>query len=496
MLLAAAPLFCQTALLIDSSGSVRPYYQNGLFPSLGEEISAVAADSGDLRLFSFDVELRPLKSLKALAVTKFDTYLDRALQAMIDQHLAIVWIVTDNIQDDPHDPVAYNTTAFYGILRGDAVKRVVVLPLTQPPGQSGVVVYGILLADSAEAAYERQLEALLDRLKGGYQTEALQMKPLDEKTVDAPPASTRQSRIYDEGTEIVLALEIRFRSKLKHLRIVDTQIAPVNVEPVFAPESLLQPERRTTGIRPDRIQALDPEGETAEVYTVNVNLGKVRLKKDLGSLFKAAWGGKSVETVTLSVPLHLEVPAGHFRFRDSFLERYNAPAIDAAKLSGKVYAIETLPQLLSGNVTDVKVDIPVSFRVRYPWYPIAVTLGLGLLALAVVAGAGWGVAQAAGSLKGGKRWVATASTEYGQPLPTVMREDGMVMVDGDAAGVIHKGSFVPAEGAELVESDGRISGETPMMVKIGRRTALLKFAEARSPASGTPAEPDEPTYRE
>jgi hypothetical protein len=494
ILLAAAPVFCQTALLIDSSGSVKPYYENHLFASLGEDISAAAANS-NLRLFSFDVQLRPLPSLQALTLTHFDTYLDRALRGTIDQGFQIVWIVTDNIQDDPRDPVAYNTAAFYAILRGSAVKRVTILPLPQAPGQSGIVIYGIVLADSAAAEFDRQLETFLGRLKGRFETEPLLMKPLDENTVDAPPVTARQSRIYDEGSEIVLSLEIRFRSKLQHLRIVDTHIAPVSVEPAFAPGSLLQPDRRATEIRPDRIQTLDPEGETAEIYTVNVNLGKVRLKKDLGSLFKAAWGGKSIENVTLNVPVDLEVPAGHFRFRDNFVDRYNAPTIDTARLTGKVYAIENLPPLLSSDLTDVKVNVPVTFRVRYPWYPIPVTMALGLLGLAVLAALGWGAAHAIEALRGNQRWSVAATTEYGQSLGTVTREDGMVMVEGDAAGVIHKGRFVPAEGAELVESDGRISGETPMMVKIGRRTALLRFAAAGAPASGTPSEPDELTYR-
>jgi hypothetical protein len=493
LVLAVAPGICQTALLMDHSGSVRPYYDNGLFAALGEEVRAVAAETGPVQIYGFDSDLRPVAGLDILMNDRrlgANTFLDRAVEGAIARQSAIAWMITDNVQDTPQDPEVGNTAAFYAILRGEAVNRVVVLPLLQPPGHSGIAIYAMLFSASAGQTFENQVRAVTSRLRGHYQVEALRMKPLDRDTVEVlvqglsggKPAPT-----FDEGKDLSVTVEVRFRSRFEHLKIVDSHIQPVRVTPEFAPESLLTAERREITIRPDRVAALDPRGDTAQVYRVDVNLGRVRLKKDLKSLFRAAWGGKSVETVSLRVPLVIEVPQQNFRFRDSFLDQYHAPSIEAAKTSGKVYALETLPVLLSDAQTNVATAIPVSFRVKYPWWPAVVTLGLMLLALAAVAGVVWAILGLAGSLKAKKKWSVTASSEYGQPLAATIREDHELLVEGDPAGRIQGNTFVPAEGAEFVDCDGRIAPEKPMVLKVGRRTVMLKFREA----SGTAAAPGE-----
>jgi len=493
LVLAAAPGFCQTALLMDHSGSVRPYYDSGLFAALGQEVAAAAGETGAVQIFGFDASARLVPSLDALMKDRklgANTFLDRAVQEAINRHCEIAWMITDNIQDDPHDPEAGNTAAFYAILRGDAVRRVVVLPLLQPAGQSGIAIYAMLLSDSADGAFETQIRTISGRLRGHYQVEALRMKPLNRDTVDVQiqgMSGGQQPPTFDEGKDLTVSVEVRFKSRFEHLKIVDSHIQPVRVTPEFAPESLLQAERREITVKPDRVTALDPRGETAQVYRVDVNLGRVRLKKDLKSLFQAAWGGKSVETVSLKVPLVIEVPQRNFRFRDSFIDQYHAPSIVAAKLSGKVYALETLPVLLSDAQTNVTTEIPVSFKVKYPWYPVIITLGLILLMLAAAAGMVWAILRLAGSLKPTKKWSVTATSEYGQPLAATIREDHALLVEGDLAGQIQGNSFVPTAGAEFIDCDGRIAPGTPMAMKIGRRTAVLKFSEAAA-ATAAPTE--------
>jgi len=498
VLLLAAPVFCQTALLMDHSGSVRPYYENGLFAALGREVVAAAGETGAVQVYGFDANARPVNSLDVLMNDRAlgaNTFLDRAVQEAINRHCAIAWMITDNIQDNPHDPEAGNTAAFYAILRGDAVRRVVVLPLLQPPGNSGIAIYAMLFSDSAESAFENQIRTISARLRSHYQVEALRMKPLDRDTVEVlvqGPSEGKQPPKFEEGKDLSVTLEVRFRSRFEHLKIVDSHIQPVHVTPEFAPESLLRAERREIVIMPDRVTVLDPRSDTAQVYRVDVNMGRVRLKKDLKSLFQAAWGGKSVETVSLRVPLVIEVPQQNFRFRDSFLDRYHAPNIAAAKSSGKVYALETLPMLLSDAQTNVATEIPVSFRVKYPWWPAVVTLALVLLALAAAAGMVWAVLGLAGSLQPKKKWSVTASSEYGQPLAATIREDNELLVEGDPAGRIESNTFVPGEGAEFIDCDGRIVPEKPMVLKVGRRTAMLKFREAARTTSASGEKEPEP----
>lgn len=489
----AAPGFCQTALLMDHSGSVRPYYDNGLFAALGQEVVAAAGESGAVQLYAFDTNVRRVDSLDVLMNDRklgANTFLDRAVEEAINRHCEIAWMITDNIQDDPHDQEAGNTAAFYAILRGNSVKRVVVLPLLQPPGNSGVAIYAMLFSGAAENAFENQIRAISGRLRSHYQVEALRMKPLDRDTVEVLVqglSGGQQPPTFEEGKDLSVTLEVRFRSRFEHLKIVDSHIQPVHVTPEFAPESLLRAERREIVVMPDRVAVLDPRGDTAQVYHVDVNMGRVRLKKDLKSLFQAAWGGKSVETISLRVPLVIEVPQRNFQFRDSFLDQYHAPNIAAAKSSGRVYALGTLPVLLSDAQTNVATEIPVSFRVKYPWWPAVVTLALVILALAAAAGVVWAILGLAGAVKPKKKWTVTASSEYGQPLPATIREDQELLVDGDLAGRIQGNTFVPAQGAEFVDCDGRIAPETPIVLKVGRRTAMLKFREAAS-ANDAPSE--------
>jgi hypothetical protein len=500
--LAVAPVFGQTALLMDHSGSVRPYYDSGLFAALGQEVVAAAGASGAVQIFGFDAGVRQVATLDILMNDRklgANTFLDRAVQEAIDRHCEIAWMITDNIQDNPKDPEAGNTAAFYAILRGDAVKKVVVLPLLQSPGQSGIAIYAMLLSSSSSAAsaFEDQVRAISGQLRSHYQIEALRMKPLDRDTVEVQVQGLtggKQAPTFEEGKDLTVTLEVRFKSRFEHLKIVDSHIQPVKVTPEFAPESLLRAERREVTILPDRVAALDPRGETAQVYHVDINMGRVKLKNDLKSLFQAAWGGKSVETVTLSLPLVIEVPQRNFRFRDSFLDQYHAPSIGAAKLSGKVYALETLPMLLSDAQTNVATEIPVSFRVRYPWYPAIVTLALILLLLAAAAGIVWAILSLAGSLKPKKKWSVTATSEYGQPLAANIREDNELLVEGDPAGHIQGNTLVPGAGAEFINCDGRIVPETPIALKIGRRTVMLKFREATASPAGAGAAASEKPY--
>jgi hypothetical protein len=483
-------------LLVDHSGSVKPYYESGLFASLTDDVKASAGENNPVRLYAFDIEPRPIPSMPSLNGTPYGgyTFLDRAVQAAIDQHFQIAWVITDNIQDNPSDAEAGNTAAFYRILRGDDVKRVVVFPLLQDPGRSGIAVYGILLAEPGEGDFESQVRAFLARARTHLRTEALRMKPLNRDTVEVAIeglSAGEQPKIHDEGEAITVKLEIRFRSKLEHLKIVDSHIEPAHVKPEFAPDSLLQAEKQELDISPDRVVALDPQGETAQVYTVNVNLGKISLRKDLKSLFKAAWGGKSIETISLHIPLTIQVPQTNFHFRDSFVQEYHAPSLEAAKLTGKIYAIETLPELLSDAQTLIRTDLPVSFRVKYPLYPAIVTLLLIGAAGGLLGALIWLAIRLVGGLQPRKKWTVTAASEYGRSLPCLLREDGELFVDEDPGGQVRGATYTPPDGGSIVAGEGKLVSGATVGVKLKRGTIVLKFQEA-SKAQALEQKPFEP----
>src|ERR1017187_969886 len=113
--------------------------------------------------------------------------------------------------------------------------------------------------------------------------------------------------------------------------------------------SLLMPERRAISITPRVVQRLGAGDETEQVYVVDVDLGKIALKKDVASLWKAAFG-KSSEEALLNLQFLIEVPQKNFHLRKQFLQEYHAGTLAEARATGKVYAVDQLPSLMSDLV--------------------------------------------------------------------------------------------------------------------------------------------------
>jgi hypothetical protein len=483
------------AVLVDRSGSVKAYYDSGLFPEVGGKILSSLDSSRPVRIYGFGTEVTPVADLRALGQVPYgaNTHLDRALERAIRDRHVIAWMITDNIQDRPQDPTAGNTAVFYQTLRGDAVQKVVIFPFLQPAGLSGLAVYALLLAPEADAAFESGVRAFLEQTRSRYRTEALRMKPLGRDTVEVVLSDAGGKRpVFDEGKPLRQVVEMRFRSRFEHLRIVDSRIRPVQVTPTFGPGSLLEPEKREVEIRPDRVTALGPQEETGQVFRVDIDLGKVRLKRDLASVMKAAWGGKSGEDVTLKVPLAIEVPQENFRFRDNFLQVYHAPTLEAAKASGKVYGIGQLPILLSDAATSVVTEVPCSFRVNYPWWPSVAAVAALLLALLLLAGAAYGLVK---MLRGGgrkKQWRVEAFSEFNIPLEASVDGEGRILVRGDELGSIRGNKFEPAGDVQVVAGapGGEILDGAVWRLQTGRGVVKLGFREAGAEEPAPPGGDD------
>jgi len=489
------------AVLVDRSGSVKAYYDSGLFTEVGEKILGSLDSSRPVQVYGFGTEVTPVADLRALGQIPYgaNTHLDRALERAIRDRHVIAWMITDNIQDRPQDPSAGNTAVFYRTLRGDAVQKVVIFPFLQPSGLSGLAVYALLLAPEADAAFEGGIRAFLEQTRSRYRTEALRMKPLGRDTVEVvlSDAGGGKRPVFDEGKPLRQVVEMRFRSRFEHLRIVDSQIKPVQVTPTFGPGSLLEPEKREVEIRPDRVPELGPQEETGQVFRVDIDLGKVRLKRDLVSLMKAAWGGKSGEDVTLKVPLAIQVPQENFRFRDNFLQVYHAPTLEAAKASGKVYGIGQLPILLSDAATSVVTEVPCSFRVNYPWWPSVVAVVALLVALVLLAGAAYGLVKMLRRCGRKKQWRVEAFTEFNIPLEASVDREGRLLVRGDELGSIRGNRFEPADGVRVVAGapGGEILEGAVWTLQTGRGVVKLGFreagAEGPAPPGGDEYVPDE-----
>ena len=486
--LSALPALAQNhALLIDRSGSMVPYYGTGLIQNLGGTIQGVMAKHGRVQIFAFSTEVTPTPSIEAIAALPPGsfTYLDHAMDYAIRRNDAIVWIVTDNIQDQPGSAEAGNTEVFYQKLRNDAVKKVSIFPLLQRPGLSGVVIYAVLLSQDASDAFEQEINEFLAEVKGVLRTEGLRMKPLDAGTMDVSFVRgnlqpKRSTMVYREGEAVHEKLTLRFKSKFEHLRIVDAMVGASRANAEFGSASLLRPEKREIAVSPERITSLDPLAETGTEYQVDVDLGKVKLKKDLASLWKAAWG-KSGEEVNLNVQLVVDVPRENFKFKDSFLTTYNAATPELARSSGKICRVESLPMLLGEKSTALVIDVPLPFRVEYPWWPAFMWV---MVFLIVVAG---GIALAVVVVKGGgslfarsNKWNVTAESAHRGRIDASVDNEGAVFLHSDQIGSISKNRFTPAEGVTIEDGAESVKLEDGVTVKVDFRAgaATLTFTKA------------------
>jgi hypothetical protein len=221
---------------------MRAYYQNGLIGGLGKRIHGVMnmQKPAPVKIGAFNNQVELVSDLNSINVGG-PTYLDNAIAYALDNHYEIAWMITDNIMHRSGEEEG-KTTVFYERLKEKIVERVVIFPLKQERGSNnaGIIVYALLLSPAAETAFKQETEEFA-RLTPN--TVLLPMKPLDRDTIEStfvenPSPTATPKPPYTDGSAVVETMQIRFRSKFDHLRIVDAEI----VNPRVSPEFSVQPQ--------------------------------------------------------------------------------------------------------------------------------------------------------------------------------------------------------------------------------------------------------------
>jgi hypothetical protein len=472
---------------------MKPYYLDHVVRQLSDTLlGALRAQGEDVAVYAFSDHAQRVKGLEDVEQLPFgdSTMLDKALDRAVEDGIEIVWMITDNIQDAPGSTDTGDTEQFYKELRSDAVEKVTIFPLRQPPGRPGLVIYALLKKDGDSDLYERELAGFHGRAAGVLRTDALRMKPLDRDTVGISwvraNVNPRTSLItYDTGKAVREVIEVKFKSKFDHIEITDSSVEVAKREATFGKDSLIYPEKQNIDISPRTVERLGPGDETEQVYRIDVDLGKLKLRNDLASLWKAAWV-KSSEDATLQLGFVIQVPQKNFRLRPRFLQQFNAATLQDAKNTGKVYAIDLLPSLMSEAVTAVQVTSPVVFRVRYPSYPTFLWLAMfGLFGLLII---GLFVAvKRATAMALRRSWDIEARTQPGVSLDGSI-ENGNVLVQREIVGRVEHATFVPATGTRIVQppvAQMRLSDGQEVTVEARSRLVVLRFKTKRSPATTT-----------
>jgi hypothetical protein len=486
---------------------MKPYFQTGQILDISRAVANVLQAHGESHVLAFSEDVRPLGDVSELSRVGLGqlTLIDHALADGVQRGYPIVWMVTDNVESQASAPEAADTEVFYHKLRGPEVKKIVIFPLRQSPGTAGLVIYALLLSPAADETFEHEVAEFVGRARETMRTEALRMKPLDRDTVEVSyervnlKPKVRGAVVYQVGQNIHEEVELRFKSRFEHLKIMDAKLVvpPSRVE--FAPGSLLVPEMREIKISPERV-TVDPQNETEQVYKVTIDLGKTGLRRDLDTYWKAAWS--SNEDVDLKLSFLIQVPPENFKFRDNFLRDYHADTPQAARESGKVYRLDKLPMLLSASSTEIAAGSSVPIRVEYPWGPaigFMIAIGLGfVLIIALIIGA----AKAGGGLLGRlTRWEVTALTTHETALACEVNK-GRVFVQGDEVGIISGSTFTAAEGVRLDAGGGQVKLEDDLRLRVVRkgRQFFLVFKRAgkgggagQMPSGPTPPPGGRPT---
>ncbi len=473
------------ALFLDRSGSMKPYYENGLIQAIVQPLDSATTGSGSLAVYAFSTDVSPQRTLAQIETMPFGsfTFLDKVIDACERQRLPLAWIVTDNIEDTG---AAGNTERFYARLRSDSVRRITVFPVLAPRGKPGLVVYALLFDPAADALYNGMLQGFAARGAGVLHTDPLRMKPVDRDTVEVTTQSlaplTRRGgpKVYDTGVPLRESVEVRFRSKFDHIRIVDSTLRVPPSAPRFQPDSLLVPERGAIAITPDRIRSLGPGDETAQVYRLTVDLGSVHLKNSPAAWWQAAWS-KPNEEAELDARFVIDVPQENFRLSPKFLTDYSAATIDVARETGKVYALDHLLSSVNSQHVLIQVDSPLFFKISYPSWPAILFLALfalaaGLLILLVVFGRRLLPVRH-------RAWTVAATGRGGNELDARI-EAAQVIVAGEAIGRIERNRLFALPPARFdKQPDGfALQPGAQVHVRTRRNELDLTFNEAHDAA--------------
>ncbi len=476
------------ALFLDDSGSMRPYYASGQVRDITEPLANSINAGSSLQLYAFSTGVFPARSLQAIEAAPFGqyTFLDKVIDQCLNRHVDIGWIVTDNIEDTGE---AGNTERFYARLRSEAVHRVTVFPVRAPAGHPGLVVYALLFNPSSGPLYASTLQSFMTNGSRVLRTEPLLMKPVDQDTVEvtsrdlAPLTRRGGPKVYDTGVPLQAQAEVRFRSRLDHIEIVDSSLHILDAKPAFGPASLLEPTARQLSITPDRIRDLGPGRETAQVYHLTADLGELQLKHSPAVWWRAAWGHPE-EEAELPLTFAIDVPERNFRLRRPFLDQWSAPTVADARATGKVYALDRLLASINAGDTHIQVTSPLFFRVRYPTWPAVLWVSLAGLLLASMLGA----ALAARRLfrRRTRAWSVRAATPDGQPLSATL-QSGRILVDGQPLARLEGPDLLALPPARLAAGTPRVTISAYQPVRLTHRMQAVDLfftpaSQAVSPA--------------
>jgi len=405
--------------LFDNSGSMMTYYENPqsnfkLFCKSLIKNSVKPDDRVEILLFTKTDEKRGIVSPKVLfngsgsdlnidgvmnnfvlmsgkdqmtGTTDLIEALDKGIAA-IDGNTGIIWLVTDNINDNSgsNDSSYQNTLEFYKKLRADSrIQKILLYPIPENiidgiDTVKGYVAYGIVY--SKNNLTQQQLGDFDGILRGvGIKQKAITLKPLDIGTIVLKPGVT-QSRIvegklfydgsalrgygFEEGEKVKETFnDLTLKSNL-YPYIIKSAKLNVGLEK-FTSSDYSVKSLGTQTISPSTVSNVSPEGEVTG-FSVIFNLPEITPNFSFNTIFK--------EDFTIGGDLVLEVSDVDILLDQTYVNNFR-----------ELFALQSVPEIFQPVLKDKKIvtKIPLEIRMKYGPWRLFVLIGMIALLLAIIA---------------------------------------------------------------------------------------------------------------
>jgi hypothetical protein len=312
--------------------------------------------------------------------------LDKSI-ANIKGETAIIWLITDNINDNSGsgDSSYFNTLEYYKRLRNDEnIKKVLLYPVPEKIVEAGYqsngyVVYGIVY--SKKSMEQKSLDEYDKILRGiGIKQKPITLKPLDIGTIVLNPKVT-QSKIvpgklfYDGKT--LRGFDFQESEKIKETfsdLSLKSNLFPYIIKSAkldvkldnFKSSDYSVKTLGTQTITPSTVSNVSPEGEV-KGFSVLFDMPEISPKFSFNTIFK--------EDFTVGGNLVLEVTNVDILLDENYVNSFK-----------ELFALQTIPEIFKPVLKDKKIltYIPLEIRIKYGAWRLFALIGMIILLLVIL----------------------------------------------------------------------------------------------------------------
>jgi hypothetical protein len=312
--------------------------------------------------------------------------LDKSI-ANIKGETAIIWLITDNINDNSGsgDSSYFNTLEYYKRLRNDDnIKKVLLYPIPEKIVEAGYqsngyVVYGIVY--SKKNIDQTMLEGYDKILRGiGIKQRPITLKPLDIGTIVLNPKVTQSKivpgKLFYDG-KVLRGFDFQESEKIKETfsdLSLKSNLFPYIIKSAkldvkldnFKSSDYSVKTLGTQTITPSTVSNVSPEGEV-KGFSVQFDMPEISPKFSFNTIFK--------EDFTVGGNLVLEVTNVDILLDENYVNSFK-----------ELFALQTIPEIFKPVLKDKKIltYIPLEIRIKYGAWRLFALIGMILLLLVIL----------------------------------------------------------------------------------------------------------------